>query len=454
MGAILLLMLALGAFAHADEARARFLAERTPSWELSLADLPQFQVADELVRPESALPNSHQYPYAQITALFRYEKSCHSVEVRAVRDPTLAKALRWHQFRCGERDLPVNFFERAPFLHPGGSSYVVLALDLERQMFKGDWAKRHARYAHVLEMSHPALLPYATSQQAWLAQHGYQALSGITREQAVVEARPLVLLRVEDKSRLELRVVYRAFPLAEWTAYLEPTDYRWMLWILSSGLGLVVIGLLIQKGLAVRRDREARLFVLQMLAHELRTPAATLKFSVEAFRRHFDALPPDLQSEFLRWADEVQRLNRLVEASGQYLKSHRKAGVSFRYVEVPSLNDFVAEILADYDEGIEIQLLARDRVLRVDPYWMKVCLLNLVENARKHGRPPVSVRCRETSGGVAIDVVDQGTLHAVDSGAERGLGLGLLIVKRLVEAMRGKLEVREAPTTFSLYLRT
>jgi two-component system OmpR family sensor kinase len=94
---------------------------------------------------------------------------------------------------------------------------------------------------------------------------------------------------------------------------------------------------------------------------------------------------------------------------------------------------------------------------------------NLLENALKYGGEdaPVVITLREAPGESIIEVADQGPgmskdeidtiferFQQIESGVGRkvgGVGLGLFIVKSLVDAHRGKIEVESAPghgTTF------
>jgi two-component system osmolarity sensor histidine kinase EnvZ len=81
-------------------------------------------------------------------------------------------------------------------------------------------------------------------------------------------------------------------------------------------------------------------------------------------------------------------------------------------------------------------------------------VFNLVDNALKHGRPPVTVELSQQPGGVVLDVVDQGEglaatggdalLRAFARGNSRrrlpGSGLELAAVQQIAERLQGRLE--------------
>ena len=92
----------------------------------------------------------------------------------------------------------------------------------------------------------------------------------------------------------------------------------------------------------------------------------------------------------------------------------------------------------------------------VDPQLFHHCLINLIENAVKYGRPdtPITVSAHRDPGGLALSVLDEGrglppgeeqrifeTFTRIE-GSDRtgGSGLGLAIVKGFAEAMGVKVE--------------
>lgn len=64
------------------------------------------------------------------------------------------KSLLWEEYRCFKRDLlPLDFFERPPFLHPSGYSYTYLAFKLKiKDFYNISWAIEHQPLFHIQEL--------------------------------------------------------------------------------------------------------------------------------------------------------------------------------------------------------------------------------------------------------------------------------------------------------------
>jgi signal transduction histidine kinase len=436
--------------------RAQFESGRVPELTLDFGALvPRIEGA-QLLDPEAALPSSQRYSRDELRALVAYARACGPAPAVS---GELSKTLAWHRFECGQGELPVDFFEAPPFMHPGGMSFV--ALGAER--FGREWLAEHQRFLHITEWRWGVTNP----ARELLASAGRSALA------AFAAADPLVL----DAQHVfiahgETRPSYSVYARREWDAFIvdAPLLARvaaerdacvvregrvcWArndapffarlgrLTVSLLGLSLasaaVAAGLLVRRVRAQRQEEERQRFVLQTLTHELRTPVASLLVSIDSLRAGFDALSPGGQEALLRVVDDAQRLRRLTEKSRAYLT--RKETLMLEPVGLPSVGDWVRERLGP-SVGVEVQ---QDGPVTVDPYWLGLCLDNLVQNALNHGAPPVVVRvCRGER--LTLEVRDGGTLGASRS---PGLGLGLSIVRRAVAAMNGSLGRFEKPTRF------
>ena len=483
-----------------EAARTEFAKTRTP-----VATLRKELFTDQhhraLIDPAMALPRSHQFPFASISALKHYADTCDAAKYpKPSADDALAKAWRWHAFLCkAVPELPRNFFMEPPFMHPMGRSFVVLALASKRPEFADPyWGFSHKHLLHALEFSSNRMERlFGNNEEAVLAHAPAKALAGIVAMEETILAGGYVLLLDRESERTG-PAGYRVFTALDWEAFSErlpfeltvrqsgtpclqgqehfcwikrPAEPRRMTMIYG-GLALcallvlcgTLVYLIVRRVIAERRDRQEQIYALQTLTHELRTPATSLNLTLEALRRDYDALPGGSQSAFLRLCDEVQRLNRVIAGSVRYLKvSGASARNRYERKSVESINGYVDTTLTAYRERIVIEPLEQDRSLIVDAHWLGICLTNLVENALTHGRPPVLVRVKADAKYVTFSVQDQGQLAANEFGslsrafargsASKGLGLGLHIVKRTMKGLGGTLQLaKEKTTTFVLTL--
>ena len=197
------------------------------------------------------------------------------------------------------------------------------------------------------------------------------------------------------------------------------------------------------------------------LAHELRHPVTSLRITLEVFRDLYDDLSEMAQREFLRMSDQVSRLVRLTEMSSQYIKSTQddRAQFSPQWSRLESFNDYLSDVCAPYADRIEIRQLRNDVAIEIDPYWFALCVTNLIKNALIHGQSPVIVEPVLTGENLQVRVYDQGAppnasleelTAAKAKESQRGLGIGLSLVSRIIKSMSGRLIFHATPKYFAL----
>lgn len=221
--------------------------------------------------------------------------------------------------------------------------------------------------------------------------------------------------------------------------------------------------------------------LLANLSHELRTPLARIRVALEiagegdaeAARTSLSEIAVDL-SELESLIDDVLATTRLAVQSRQAAP----AGFALHREEISplALCDRAADRFRARHSSRRLELLVQDDVplLRADPTLLRRVLDNLLENAHKystHPGEPVVLRARAEDGGVLFEVQDRG-IGIPDEDLPRifepffrsersrsrgtgGVGLGLTLAKRIVEAHGGRIEVesqRAAGTTVRAYV--
>lgn len=209
-----------------------------------------------------------------------------------------------------------------------------------------------------------------------------------------------------------------------------------------------------------RRAAEQQAHLLAVTAHELRTPTAVVEGAVTMMQDHADELGEGDRDLLLKaMASSALRLRRLVDdlraASDVQADALTLAPetISLRgslnaAAERARAADPKARITVSVDQDVEFD---------ADPGRLGQALDNLLENALRHGRPPVSMRGEHTSEGVRMIVSDAGPgveprlrerlferfAHAGPAG---GTGLGLYLVREIARIHGGEASyVAEGP---------
>ena len=203
-----------------------------------------------------------------------------------------------------------------------------------------------------------------------------------------------------------------------------------------------------------RRQETGLREVMAVLSHEFRTPVAAVKGLLEALQ--YD-LAPEQRARFLEIAlGETDRLVRLVEDLTVGFRPTRERSFPVEDA-LGRVLGLVSRELIERDMSVRF---AGERVLvRADPDKLAQVLINLVENAVRHGPSPGLVRVRAEPaepGRVAIVVRDEGAeladyeslfeAHRRGPGATGpGTGMGLYIVRSIVNAWGGRVWARHGP---------
>jgi signal transduction histidine kinase len=220
---------------------------------------------------------------------------------------------------------------------------------------------------------------------------------------------------------------------------------------------------------------QAREDFMQVASHELRGPVANFRLGVELLAKELAKGNASRVEERLKvLSRQADRLGRI---SGALLDVTRiTAGRLTLLRQELDLAALVRDAVGRHVEearasGSTVAVVAPAPVpCQADPDRIEQVVANLLSNALKYGKgAPVELRVRAEEGYAVLDVADQGIGIAAEQQArifgrfERavpprsygGLGLGLWIVRSLVEAHGGKISVESAPgrgSTFTVKL--
>lgn len=211
--------------------------------------------------------------------------------------------------------------------------------------------------------------------------------------------------------------------------------------------------------------------LVSTVSHELRTPLGSMCGFAELLlaREH----PPARQRQFLGIIlEEGRRLGRLVD---DFLDIQRiESGRQSYHMELASLDEIAQQAVASFGgvarAHIRLEPLAAPLApLRMDPARIRQVLANLLSNAVKFSREggEVQLRLEPRAGCIRVSVVDHGIgiaadalprlftrFYRVDNRDTRtigGTGLGLALVKALVDAHGGRVGVESEPGVGSTF---
>ncbi|TGN64725.1 HAMP domain-containing protein [Nocardioides eburneiflavus] len=188
-----------------------------------------------------------------------------------------------------------------------------------------------------------------------------------------------------------------------------------------------------------------RTFVAEA-SHDLRTPLALMLTEVELALAQ-QRTPEELTRALHSIHDEVRRLIALAEelldrASAEDGRLPIQAGP----VDLVALATRVANRFQAAAGGRGIHVTApRPVQIQGDVTRLDRALSNLIDNALRHGSGDIAIEIRATRGGAELTVTDQGAGFAAhDTSPADGDGLGLTIVREIVRAHGGTVDVRRA----------
>jgi signal transduction histidine kinase len=238
-------------------------------------------------------------------------------------------------------------------------------------------------------------------------------------------------------------------------------------WLLG---GFIALGALFLAGVLLELRRRQHVAESQRrlgteLSHEVRTPLAHIATLSETLMLGGAESPEQMQ----RWLRTIHReAHRLAHLASTVLAHERREPHQPAQAEDIDLHELASEI-AESAESMARARTARvaldippSFIVRADPGALRQILLNLVHNALEHGpeAQTIAITATREARRVVLTVDDEGPgipaeareeiwrpfrRLGEETDASRGSGLGLSIVRSLVERQGGKVAASEAP---------
>lgn len=251
----------------------------------------------------------------------------------------------------------------------------------------------------------------------------------------------------------------------------------WWLFVL-----LLIAGIVITSGIKIRKhvlrqqrtgdkSPKPRDTLVRELVHEVRNPLNSISLNLQLLAEDLSEIQgterEDLQRRVRRISGEVEHLDQVLTDFGRYAK------LPPLKLETCDLAMVIEEVLHFSEPELQSQRIEVVREIeplppiQLDHKQFKQALWNLIINAYQAMAEggQLTVRASMLAGQVQIDVADTGEgIHpeAIDkifdlfvSTKEEGSGVGLAVVKQVVEGHDGCVKVESAPdqgATFSILL--
>ena len=212
---------------------------------------------------------------------------------------------------------------------------------------------------------------------------------------------------------------------------------------------------------ASARAERSRADLVSEVAHELRSPLTSVKGFTSTLLTKWERLTDKQKLFMLETVNaDADRVTRLIHDLLDV--SRIESGRLEVRRQVVDLSEAVRRVVSgrvasgESEERFRVETHGDLPQMWLDPDKLEQILANLVENGVRHGAGTVSIVIEPCEGGAAVSVRDEGQGIAPEtiprvfrqfwrSKRRGGTGLGLFIVKGLVEAHGGTITVGRAP---------
>jgi len=209
-------------------------------------------------------------------------------------------------------------------------------------------------------------------------------------------------------------------------------------------------------------------------SHELRTPVAVIQAQCEYALENRDK-SEETVGAILVIHEQAKKMSALIDQLLMLARADRSAVILKKEpADISLLAEESAALLAPkaYEKNITVSVRAPEGLYaEIDPNLMEKALVNLIDNAIKYGKQNGSViisaekQTPDNSPSVLLSVTDDGIgireenlphiwdrFYRVDpAGEEKGTGLGLPLVRWVVEAHGGHITVASEPGRFTKF---
>ncbi|MDD4552609.1 MAG: ATP-binding protein [Bacteroidales bacterium] len=206
----------------------------------------------------------------------------------------------------------------------------------------------------------------------------------------------------------------------------------------------------------------------RQVAHEIKNPLTPMKLSAQYFEKAWKENAPDLDMKLSRFINTlITQIDILSEISSDFSNFAQLPRMKFELVRVNDVVNFVVSLYRD-SSPIQFQIYSEggDHNVIADRSQLNRVFTNLINNSiqaiegKQNGK--IDIKVWNESAWVYISVTDNGSGISPDqerdifkpgfTTKQRGMGLGLVIVKMIIENFRGEITFTRPATEGACFL--
>lgn len=208
------------------------------------------------------------------------------------------------------------------------------------------------------------------------------------------------------------------------------------------------------------------------VSHEIRTPLARLKFALALMPQY--CLPNSDEARRAEFLEEMQQdvkeMENLLQELLTYasLESQQKE-IQFEHCDLNVIAEQIIEKLqSDTSAPITLNNNTKDALILGDPLLIERAIQNLITNAQRFAEQSINIDIQLEDKYLSLRVIDDGQGIPIEDQSKifepfyrsksvqngnKGHGLGLAIIKRIMEQHKGKVSLtsQQGATCFTLY---
>lgn len=203
----------------------------------------------------------------------------------------------------------------------------------------------------------------------------------------------------------------------------------------------------------------------KQVAHEIKNPLTPMKLSVQSFERKFDPSDPEVVNKVKEFSSsmtqQIDTMSSIASAFSNYANMPAQKDETLNLIKITKLAlDIFNEDYVHFETDEEEIIVKMDRaqLIRVVTNLVK----NAVQSVEEKDNPEVHVKVYGKENTAIIEVIDNG-VGIPEQNKERifepkfttkssGMGLGLAMVKSIIENYGGKISLNSKPGKGSVFM--